>query len=229
MFKELQITLYDIFGYLLPGSIILMAFALLFWSLFWPSAPLALTANVPTWVAIGLVFSAYLAGHLGQGIGNFLEKLPNVKRRLENNIPLPTELGGLVRDAVAVRFGEQTRSLNTKDLALLCDQALVYAGSPGDREVFVYREGFYRGNCVALAFLGLTLLLRMVCSPAVIMLGNARVEIYRGQLIAAVVIAGFGSWLSFIRYLRFGAHKNSTCLTRFLALSTESSHDKKEK
>jgi hypothetical protein len=39
MFNELKIALYDIFGYLVPGSIILIAVVVLFWSLFWPSAP----------------------------------------------------------------------------------------------------------------------------------------------------------------------------------------------
>ncbi len=229
MFKELQITLYDIFGYLLPGSIILIAVVVLFWSLFWPSAPLTLIADLPTLAIVGLVFSAYLAGHLGQGIGNLIEKFPNVKRKLEIELPLSAELGELVRDAVAARFGERARSLNPKDLALLCDQALICACSPGDREIFVYREGFYRGNCVALALLGLTLVLRLVCSPAVICLADVRIEIHRSQLVLAVVIAALGTWLSFRRYLRFGGLKNATCLARFLALTKEPSKEKEKK
>ena len=228
MFKELQITLYDIFGYLLPGSIILIAVVILFWSLFWPSAPLALIADVPTLAITGLVFSAYLAGHLGQGIGNFIEKLPSVKRKIETDLPLSAELSQLLRDAVAARFGERARSLNPKDLALLCDQALICAGSPGEREIFVYREGFYRGNCVALALLGLTLMLRLVCSPAVIYVADARIEIHRSQLALAAVIAAFGTWLSFLRYLRFGRHKNAACLARFLALATTPSKEKEK-
>lgn len=226
MFKELQITLYDIFGYLLPGSIILIAVVILFWSLFWPGAPLALFADVPISATIGLVFSAYLAGHLGQGIGNFMEKLPPVKRKLETEVPLSSELSQLVRDAVAARFGEQARSLSPKDLALLCDQALICACSPGEREIFVYREGFYRGNCVALALLGLTLALRLICSPTIIYLADARIEIHRIQLLLAALIAAFGTWLSFRRYIRFSTHKNATCLARFLALTKEPSRVK---
>jgi hypothetical protein len=88
LFKELQVTLYDIFGYLLPGAIILIALVLLFWSLFWPSVPLALWGDLPALATIGLVFFAYLAGHLGQGIGNLMEKLPNVKRIREIDLSL---------------------------------------------------------------------------------------------------------------------------------------------
>ena len=228
MFKELQITLYDVFGYLLPGSIILIAVVILFWSLFWPSVPLALWGDVPMLAGIGLIFSAYLAGHLGQGIGNFMEKLPNIKRKLETDLPCSAELSQLVRDAVVVRFGEQSRSLNPKELALLCDQSLIFAGSPGERDIFVYREGFYRGNCVALALLGLTLVLRLVCSPAVVYLADARIEIRRSQLALAAVIAAFGTWLSLLRYLRFGRHKNAACLARFLALATAPSKEKEK-
>lgn len=229
MFKELQITLYDIFGYLLPGSIILIAVVILFWSLFWPSAPFALVADVPTLATIGLVFSAYLAGHVGQGIGNFLEKLPNVKRKLEADLPLSNELSQLVRDAVAARFGERAGSLKPKELVLLCDQALICACSPGEREMFVYREGFYRGNCVALAILALTLVLRLARSPAVIYVADARIEVHRGALALAAVVTAFGTWMSFRRYLRFATHKNETCLTRFLALTKEPSKEKEKK
>jgi hypothetical protein len=178
--------------------------------------------------AIGLVFSAYLAGHLGQGIGNFIEKLPNVKRKLEI-LPLSSELSELVRDAVATRFGERSRSLNAKELALLCDQALICANSPGEREIFVYREGFYRGNCVALALLGTSLVLRLLSSPAVIYLADARLEIHRSQLALAVVIAALGTWLSFLRYMRFATHKNASCLARFLALAMEPSKERDKK
>lgn len=224
MFKELQITLYDIFGYLLPGAIILLAFAIFFWTLFWPAVPLVIHWNVPVAVAACLGFIAYLAGHLGQGIGNVLEKLPLVQRTLEADLPLSLELSELVRDAVACRFGVKATSLRPKELSLVCDQALVQAGSSGDREIFVYREGFYRGNCVALAFLGLTLLMRLIFSPSLVVLGQKTVAISRSELALAVVIAAIGSWLSFNRYLRFACHKNAACLARFLALATAQSN-----
>jgi len=230
VFKELQISLYDIFGYLLPGAIIFFALVVIFWSLFWPTLPLALKSSLPLMAIVGLIFGAYLLGHLGQGIGNLVEKLPVVKRRREANLPLSAELAELVRDAVAVRFGKKARSLNLKDISLLCDQALVFAGSSGDREIFVYREGFYRGNSVALALLAVALMLRLaVGSPTLVAFECAQVEIHRSQVALAVLIAGFGALLSFLRYLRFGDHKNSTCVTRFLALASEQLHEKEKK
>src|SRR5260221_13796098 len=124
MFKELQITLYDVFGYLLPGAIIVVGLGVLFWTLFWPTAPLVIRTDPPVSVVVCSVLIAYLAGHLGQGIGNFMEKIPYVKRTLEVNLPISGELSGLVQDAVAARFGEKARSLKPKEISLLCDQAL---------------------------------------------------------------------------------------------------------
>jgi hypothetical protein len=178
-------------------------------------------------MVVCLILIAYLAGHLGQGVGNLMEKLPAVRRTLETNLPISADLTKLVHDAVAVRFGETARSLKPKELSLLCDQALICAGSPGEREIFVYREGFYRGNCVALAFLGLTLILRLVWSPSFLFVVHKSFELHRRELALAAIIAWLGSWLSFNRYLRFACHKNSTSLVRFLALAPTSGKENK--
>ena len=218
LFKELQITLYDIFGYFLPGAVIVAAFLVLFWTLFWPTFPLRIPVTLPFFPGACIALVAYLAGHMGQAVGNFLEKLPTVKKTLEAKLPVSHEFAELVRDAVSARFGEKARSLNPKELWDLCDQALLFGGSPGEREIFVYREGFYRGCCVAFSFLALTLLPRIIWQPAVVCWGSHTVAAYRGEITLAIAIAGLGAWLSFRRYLRFACIKKVTCLARFLAL-----------
>jgi hypothetical protein len=220
MFKDLQITLYDFFGYLLPGVVVFSALLLLFWSIFWPAVPLGFQTTLPALTITALTLFAYLLGHLGQAVSNFIEKLPGAKRSLEDTLPVSPELGELVRDAVATRFGSKARALAPKELYALCDQALIHAQSLGEREIFIYREGFYRGNCFAFALLALTLVLRMICVPAVVTIAQARIEIYRGELGLTAALAAFGSWMFFRRYLRFGNHKTSSCFMRFLALMT---------
>jgi hypothetical protein len=221
VFKELQITLYDVFGYLIPGAIILVALILLFWTLFWPSVPLRVWTHPPLVLVICVALGAYLAGHLGQAVGNLLETLPKVSRTLEKELPLSAELSELVRNAVAAQFGEKAGHLRPKELLMLCDQALVHVGSPGEREIFVYREGFYRGASVALAFLSLMLILRLVWTPAIFVLTSRTVQFYRWELGLAAILAAIGSWLGFRRYLRFACHKNITCAARFLALAAK--------
>jgi hypothetical protein len=218
MFKELQVTLYDIFGYLLPGAIILLGFMLIFWAIFWPTTPIWVYVHPPLSLAVCAVLFAYLAGHLGQAVGNFLETLPHVKTVLEAKLPLSVELNQMVYDAVAARFGEKAKHLKPKELLTLCDQSLVHAASLGEREIFVYREGFYRGTCVALGFFALALVIRLLWSPAVLVLTTRSIEFHRRELAVAAALAGLGSWLSFRRYLRFACIKNVCCATRFLAL-----------
>ena len=224
MFKDLQITLYDFFGYLLPGVVILIALVLLFWSIFWPSAPFTVATTLPALMVTALTLFAYLLGHLGQAVSNLLEKLPAAKLTFES-LPLSAELGELVKDAASERFGPEARTLKPKELYALCDQTLIHAGSLGEREIFIYREGFYRGNCFAFGLLALTLALRMICVPAVVTIADAKMGFYRGELGLTSALAAFGAWMFFRRYLRFGKYKTSSCLMRFLALTTGSDEE----
>lgn len=219
MFKDLQVTLYDFFGYLLPGAVILIALVLLFWSVFWPSDRLVVPTTLPALTVTALTLFAYLLGHLGQAVSNFIEKLPNVKHAQETALPVSAEMGELVRDAVAARFGPKARTLTPKELYALCDQALIQAGSLGEREIFIYREGFYRGNCFAFTLLALVLVLRMACAPAALTVAGTKIDIYRSELGLTAFLAGVGAWLCFRRYLRFGTYKTGSCLMRFLAFT----------
>ena len=48
------------------------------------------------------------------------------------------------------------------------DEYGLQEGEAGDRNIFVYREGFYRGTSIALLFLCLTLFARMIVPGAAI-------------------------------------------------------------
>src|SRR5260370_5675991 len=69
--KDLQVTLYDVFGYLLPGIVFVAALATLFWAIFFPQP--ALKVDLPT-AEVWIVFlvSAYVAGHMAQALGNLI-------------------------------------------------------------------------------------------------------------------------------------------------------------
>jgi hypothetical protein len=219
VFKDLQISLYDIFGYLLPGAVILLAAILLFWTLFWPNASLTFPSALPFLASTFLLFAAYLAGHLGQALGNLLEKLSKARVRLDNELPVSLELGKMVLQAAADRFGEHAKTFGVSELFHLCDQTLVHNCSPGEREIFTYREGFYRGNSVALTFVSLALVARLVSVPAIVVIAGKSHDLYRGPLALAAVLTGVGAWLCYSRFLRFAKHRYRSCFLRFLALS----------
>src|SRR5256885_1406877 len=53
--QSVRLTLYDFFGYLLPGAIVVAALALFVWSVFFPTAPIFLTIPSRQLWAIGAV------------------------------------------------------------------------------------------------------------------------------------------------------------------------------
>jgi hypothetical protein len=221
LFKDIELTLYDIFGYLLPGSVVVIAIVVTFWAVLWPLSSLPIPLTLPALAVTFLLFVAYLSGHLVQAMANMVEKWSRGSRRFDEQIPLSGELEKLVRTAVAKHL-EAPRDLTAGEMYLLCDQTLVHNRSLGERDIFIYREGFYRGNSVALAFLTCSLCARVAYSPAVIVIGQRVVALHRNQLALAAAFTAFGAWLAYRRYLRFRQHKFQSCFLRFLCLWTPS-------
>ncbi len=69
--KELKLTLYDVFGYFIPGALVFVALCDFYWASFWPKVPFVI-ADSPLALWIAAAFAAYLFGHLGQSLGNCL-------------------------------------------------------------------------------------------------------------------------------------------------------------
>lgn len=220
MFKDLQVTLYDIFGYLFPGAIVVFALTILSWSLFWPAQPYTIYTDFSWPAVIIIALVSYLGGHLAQACGNFLEKLPRATDILHKRLLIDEGLSGELKKTLGKRFGASAEALPPREMYQLCDQCLVHHGSLGEREVFIYREGFYRGVCVALAVLAIGLSVRLVRFPARLWILDSPTDIPFGALVLAILISVLGCWLCFRRYLRFAEHRIRTCLLRFLALST---------
>jgi|HubBroStandDraft_6_1064221.scaffolds.fasta_scaffold01566_14 hypothetical protein len=222
VFKELQITVYDVFGFLLPGSVVAVAVAVGFWAVLWPAGTLFIPLQLPALAVSYLLLISYLCGHLAQAMSNIVERWSKSSTRFESKIPLSPPLEKILRESSAKHFGAAAGELSAKELYLLCDQALVHNHSVGERDVFIYREGFYRGNSVALAFLAMSLGIRLFHSPAIISIGQKVVALHRSEVALAGAFTAAGSWLAYRRYLRFREHKFQTCFLRFLSLWTPS-------
>src|SRR5207253_10494786 len=75
MFSNFAFTLYEVFGYLLPGMVVGLAFVVLFWVAFASTVPLGLATYHPSlamWTA--LASGCYLLGHAVQAVGNIFLK-----------------------------------------------------------------------------------------------------------------------------------------------------------
>src|SRR3977135_2854446 len=68
MLKDIQVTLYDIFGYLVPGFVSLAALVIPFWGFSFPTIPLPFQVFSEHGLATGV--AAYVIGHMTQAIAN---------------------------------------------------------------------------------------------------------------------------------------------------------------
>lgn len=216
MIKDIQVTLYEIFGYLFPGTIVCFAFAV-FWSAVFPDRAFDFTFDFSKTTTIFLLFLAYLTGHIVQSIGNLLERLPFIKHIQSERAIIGPEMSSMVRAAISRRFGKPQNELSIGEIYALCDQALIYDGSLGEREILTYREGFYRGCSVSLIFLSLAFFVTIFTDSNKIF------------SVAITLLSVVSIWLTFERYKRFYAYRFKACLFRFLALSTASVGKHKEK
>ena len=220
MFKELQISVYDIFGYLFPGAIVLLALALVFQAVFWPHDLLIVPTQLTVGVSVCFAFLAYVVGHLAQGVGNLADQLPLLKKWRKDDAGLSPEAKKLLRAAVSERFGPDAAELKFPELVELCDQTLVHHGSVGEREIFTYREGFYRGCFVGLALLSLGFLLWAIRTRTSFVLGTDELKFGLMASLALSAVCVGCAWIAYRRYTRFADHRIRSCLIRFLAFVT---------
>ena len=149
MADTFKFSLYEIFGYLLPGAVAGCAVGLGDSLLFHGGAlPPSNWLTSKSGVAVEVAF-AYLCGHAVQVLANTL--LPN-----SNSQVLKRDKYGSTRRLlveVRKRKGWCDPSDSDQDILMKCDSYLVAKGPGSEREIYVYREGYYRGTSIALAAL----------------------------------------------------------------------------
>lgn len=255
MLKETKFTLYDVFGYLLPGAILLAALAIVLWSIHFTDEPLAFSLpGAEAWVLIIAV--AYIAGHIAQALSHLLMKLlgwPWERLRKWQRIHnwhwfqqrrwfcsnehihlsegsherLPAELLNAARTKAAALAGMPEQAIDAEWLFRICDEAVVQRGNLGDREIFVYREGFYRGLCFALVALAAALVVRMAHGEITLAL-SAGPKKMGWEFVAFFLVTCLAFiYLCFQRFRRFGRYRISQAILAFLVMPEEKR--KKEK
>jgi hypothetical protein len=201
MLENFALTLYELFGYLLPGGIALLGFTVLYWTLFVPQLPLGIggfSPGVALWT--GIVVVSYVLGHAAQAVGNkALRSVEAAALAMQGETWMREHSRKVASDLIHVAPND----LSPRWIYRILDEYAVQVGRPGDRDMYIYREGFYRGTCIALFFLSATLLARTVVPGAAIQFAKWRFPITYWQLfITALVLASLG-WLFLQRYKRF--------------------------
>src|SRR6185437_15764405 len=76
--EKLSFTLYEIFGYFLPGTVGMLALGILFWAIFLPTAAVHLGSwELSKLWYFGLIIVSYFAGHVLQAISRSWFPNPN--------------------------------------------------------------------------------------------------------------------------------------------------------
>jgi hypothetical protein len=177
MLRNIEVTLYDIFGYLLPGSVALGALYLC-WITFHPHSVLWRPHRTDTWLLLG--FIAYYLGHIVQSVGNFFEHCVVGPREvilgqagqhsrgeffvgthwepIDSN--LRAETVKKIRELVCLKIADDAKGQWVYES---CAELIAQRGRGDDREMYEYREGFYRGSAIALILLAIASIRVLFC------------------------------------------------------------------
>lgn len=149
-----QFSLYEIFGYIFPGAIGVAGMFLIYWRLFLP--PNLVLVGLTSgwwWLLLGII---YFFGHILQAIANLALSWkswhPEAHFFKENLFP--ESLRGLLEKKACAAIGLSGENQLTPELIYeISDHYVLQNGKTEVREIYVYREGFYRGMAAGLFFL----------------------------------------------------------------------------
>ena len=135
-FADIQVTLYDIFGYLLPGLVALGSITIFCWAAFTPASALTTPKLSGAWW-IAVFVTSYILGNLVQAIANML---PYLQPRIEASLSW-TQHG----DALASKLGlskheHETHESFAQRVFEAADIVVAQRGNTDDRQIYQYRR-----------------------------------------------------------------------------------------
>ena len=221
MYKEFQLSLYDFFGYFFPGMIFIGPTVYMYW----PGGQKLIAESPKTavfWTAF--VLFSYLTGHFLQGLSNVIFDFKyGMKYFRVGEKDIPVEIYNKIRDKVATNLELNPEMLTDKWLYRICDQA---SGQDGLREIYVYREGFYRGMSVSSGILAALLFLNLLAVLAVMPSLDASFLMNVAGYASGGFFAIIASIIFYRRYERFRGYRINHALLGFLVQKKKKESEK---
>lgn len=206
--KDIQVTLYDVFGYIFPGATFLAAMFLGYWTAFLPLDQDLTKLTGAGWIFVLMV--AYVSGHLVQALANLVARLrpSNVDLVLDPSTgTIPTEVVQAAHARARALIGSpQDVNLAAQTVFEICDHYVQKEGETATRDMYVYRKGFYRGMAVALLSLAPALIARACLMGASINAFGIEHRFTVSQLLVLAIASSIFSLFFFQRYRRFGSY-----------------------
>lgn len=238
MLKDIQVTLYEFFGYLAPGLIFILSLAITTWAIFNPDFPLDLDPDLSAFQIIAIIFFSYLFGHFVQAISNRIERWNFFKRRVLNITGIPEPMFKQVKKEVSKIFEKgDLGSIDNYDIYKFCDYyVLTKKGKCEERDIYNYRIGFYRGMATAFFFLSISLIIRILRGPIILNLPSTDgisslfktlfpfesqeiKNINQFFMIGLLAMCALFVWLFYKRLAHFTEYRRQLTLYGFIALN----------
>ena len=222
MLKDIEVTLYDIFGYLLPGCVTLVALLIIVWTICYPGKAVPMRQPNTLICTVFLVL-AYFAGHIVHAIADQLVKWfkQNHWQILDRTDCLPDG----VKDATKQKIVNDLKlpptdpkELDSEWLFSITDTIIGQCGNTADREIFVTRVGFYRGSLVALVVLWIALLFRVFVPISYVATTNRVIAIPGLVFSLAAMALIIGIMFLYHRYRKFIKYRVRNVIVSFLAM-----------
>ncbi len=213
-----QLTLYEVFGYAFPGAAGAAGIYLLYWRFFLPADQDWTGLSSGGWVVIIAV--AYVFGHFLQAVSNiFLRKRawrPEY-RTFYNNSHLPEVFRPVLTKKACQAIGLKSEErLEPEVIYDITDHEVLQRAKTEARDIYVYREGFYRGMTLGLLFLGVGSFFRTGGPRASLAVFGAHLALAPSALLWTGTIALAMAVFSFFRYVRFARYRVKYAFYTFL-------------
>lgn len=194
-----RFTLYDIVGYLLPGLVALCA-AFVGLATVNDAWAVPKLTGASEWVVF--IIAGYFAGHAIQGVSQRVIRRSVLRRRIARDC---TATFAIIVQRTLQNHDILPTNSKATDYIEACFEALDALKLPFEnREVFIARQGFFRGSSLSFGFLALASLTACLFQDSVSLFGEC---IDRGLYgVIAAVCAG-ASALFLFRYKDFIQHE----------------------
>lgn len=212
-------TLYEIFGYVFPGGMAFLAFAVLFWAIFVPTVPLGVATFQPglvTWVSV--IVASYVLGHASQAVGNIIFHGAEKSALASETGTAPSWMRQRAQEEAGEILKVKSSQLDPGWVFRTLDEYALQTGKDGDRDMFVYREGFYRGTAVSLFFLSAALLVRLFSPCASIRFTKWLFHVSSMELLGTAIIVGGVGYMFVRRYRRFAEYRITRAILAALVI-----------
>lgn len=222
--KDLEVTLYDVFGYLIPGCIAFTGIYLIAWRLVLPLDQDWSKMSSGGWaVVLGI---AYVIGHFVQALSNAVSRLiqkdPVHRILTEHSVSSP-DIVLQANKRACIKMGLSAENdLTMKTLYDFMDHYLQQHGNTESRNIYVYREGFYRGLAGGLLLLAIGTIILMTGEQGNFSAFGATIKVTKPCAGFLGVFSIIMALLSMVRYRRFLIYRVKNTLYSFLAICNSS-------